>query len=538
MALRIPFPLRIAAATALLSLVALGLFAYLSFNLHSGMIIQGIQAEMTATVRNSAALFDPGDMDVKKPGVVEAVRNQLKKLDEVNVEATEFRLCALANEGLVLVGSSFPEDAAADRVGKPFQFSQELATAFAECTTKKMACATPIYLRGNAQWVSALAPVLDEKGQIVGVLSAGREAVEYRQAIDAAVKETAVYSIAALAVAVVLGIFVSAEITRPIRALYEASKAARDGRFKPIKVTGSDEVAMLTRDFNETNVALQGKIAELEALTRELEQRVVSRTEQLSKSYEDLRERQQVLQHEIGVARRVQETIIPKSLHRESIDIDVEYIPILEIGGDLGLVVERGPYSFGVAVGDVTGHGIGAALVVNRAHMLCSTLSGAGVPLESMFFRLDAFFAREIADIGIFMTMFVCRFDLAAMKMEYGGAGHPPALLYRPSADSITALPCRCGMLGVGNSLCDDPPILTIPIEKGDFVILYTDGLVEATDRQGEQFGPKRLEETVRAAAAGGSDGKKVAETIIQSTKSFTGGYFQDDVLVLAVQVK
>jgi len=537
MALRITFPFRIAAATAVLSLVALSLFAYLSFNFHSEIIIQGIRAEMAATVRNGVTLFDPGDMKVESPGVADVVREQMKKLDEVNVEATEFRLCALTEEGPVLAGSSLPEEAAG-MIGKPFQFDKELTTALTECTMKKIACATPIYRRGNAQWVSALAPVLDEKGRVAGVLSAGREAVEYKQAMDAAVRETALYSVAALAVAAVLGIFVSAQMTRPIRTLYEASKAARDGRFRPVEVTGSDEVAMLTRDFNETNVALQDKIAELEALTKELEQRVVSRTEELSKSYEDLRARQQVLQREMGVARRVQETIIPRSLHRERIDIDVEYVPILEIGGDMGFVVELGGESFTVAVGDVTGHGIGAALVLNRAHMLCSTMSGANVPIESLFFRLDAFFAREIADIGIFMTMFVCRFDLTGMKMEYGGAGHPPALVYRPSADSITALACRCGMLGVGNALCDDPPILAIPIEKGDFVILYTDGLVEATDRQGEQFGQKRLEETVRAAAAGGNDGKKVAETIIESTKSFTGGYFQDDVLVLAVRVK
>jgi sigma-B regulation protein RsbU (phosphoserine phosphatase) len=131
--------------------------------------------------------------------------------------------------------------------------------------------------------------------------------------------------------------------------------------------------------------------------------------------------------------------------------------------------------------------------------------------------------------------MFACRFDLAAMEVEYGGAGHPPPLLYRPDDGTVVQLACRCGILGVGNTYCDEPPLQRMSIKTGDVLVLYTDGLIEAINAQGEPFGQKRLEETVRGFLR---DGRKLANSLIEAAKSFTGGYFQDDVLVLVVEIK
>jgi serine phosphatase RsbU (regulator of sigma subunit) len=339
------------------------------------------------------------------------------------------------------------------------------------------------------------------------------------------------------AAALATAVFVRRRITQPLGRLGEAARQIRGGEFARVETTGIDEVATLMEKFNETNAALKAKMDELELLNRELEQRVVNRTQELAKSYQDLQARQEVLQREIAVARRVQETIVPRSLHREKISIDVEYIPIMAIGGDMGIILEQANDRYDVVVGDVTGHGIGAALVVNRAYTLLSQLYAANAELDATFHRLDYFLAKEIADIGMFMTISACRFDLSKMSMEYGGGGHQPTILYRPSDGSVTELASRCGILGTGTPFCDDPPVKSVPLAAGDCVIMFTDGLVEAMNAAGEEFGQARLEETVRSAAAS-ADGKNLAVRLVEAAKNFTGGYFQDDVLVLVVEIR
>ena len=538
MRLKVPFSVRIAVSTALLVIASLGLFAYLSFKQHSEMILASVTEELDATVRNCAPLIQAGDTTAGTAEAEKRLLDILDTFDDRNPRIREFRILAPGEEGLVIVVTSGGRMPSRPGRGQPYEADKAIIETITKCFKENETCDTGLYRDDQGRWISAFSPIRESSGRAVAILSADRQAVEYSREMETALGQTVHYVVAALGTAVILGILVSVRMTRPLGRLYQASKAAREGRFEPVAVAGSDEVATLTRDFNETNVTLQKKMAELEALTRELEQRVASRTEQLSKSYEELRERQQVIQREMAAARRVQETIIPKSLHRERISVDVEYVPIMAIGGDVGFVAEQGEGVFEVAVGDVTGHGMGAALVVNRAHTLVSESYMTRAPLDSILHRVDYLLSREIADIGIFMTLLLCRFDLAAMKMEYAGGRHPSGLLYRRSEGSMTEIGCRCGMLGVGEIFCEQTPVGEAAVKEGDFVVLFTDGLVEATSDDGEAFGRERLEATVRSLAQDEVDGRKLASGIMQAAKTFTGGYFQDDVLVVAVQIR
>ncbi len=518
-------------------MAAVGFFAYLSFAQHTEMILAALQGELGATVRNGAPLLEAADaVGADAPSRARA-KIVLDELAGRNPNNREFRLLTVAADGSARIAASSALPTL-DHEGPLYDADAAILDTLKTCVSGETSCVTPLYTDEEGRWITGLAPVRDAEGRMVAILSADRAATEYTREVAATIRQMAQYSAAALFVGAVLGVFVSFRITRPLEKLYNASADARAGRFTPVEVTGTDEVSILTRDFNETQEILGAQMEELASLNRELEQRVETRTAQLSESYNDLRDRQQVIQREMAVARRVQETIVPKSLHREKITIDVAYVPIMAIGGDLGLVIEQSSTRFDVAIGDVTGHGIGAALVVNRAHMLLSQLYLANAPLDSLFHRLDYFLSQEIADIGIFMTLLACRFDLEAMKMECGGGGHPPGLLYRLAERKIFPLESRCGMLGVGDIFCDDPPVVAMDIAVGDFVVLYTDGLIEAANPDEEQFGAERLEETIISEGQKGADGKKLAESITAAAKDFTGGYFQDDVLVLVIQVR
>lgn len=534
--MKIPFAVRVGLFGAALAAVTLSVFGYLSFRQHADMILETIQRELSATVRNGAVAFSPEDVNASPLDPAALAQSKLEMLAARNTGNKDFRLYRVADGKATFVASA--SGPVSHLVENPASAEERVQGALADCVNLGRVCVSPIYRDEDGQWITAFAPVFDSNGKIVGMLAADCEAGMYRMAINTTLEQMGYYSIAALAAVAVLGTVAAVRITRRLNLLYRAVLSARDGRFVPLAVKGNDEISTLSRDFNETNLALQGKIEELAQFNRELEARVAARTEELSRSYRESRKRQEDLQREMAVARGVQETILPKSLHREKIDVDVSYIPILEVGGDMGVVLERGQSRYDVAVGDVTGHGVGAALVGNRVHTLLSGLYAATAPLDWMYHRLDYFLSREIAEIGLFLTLITCRFDLEEMQLEVVGGGHIPGLHYHCSTGEITELESRCGIIGAGELFCDPEPVETVKVESGDFLLLSTDGLIEASDPEGNFFGMDRVRSTFTAAIAKAREGEKASTYIVDAAKDFTGGLFQDDVLVVVVEIK
>jgi len=528
----VAFSVKIAFSAALLAIAGIGLFAWLSYRQHAGHISAMVREELAATVRNAAPLFT-GQLPAApcdKPRLVE----ELEALDRRNARAGQFRLFSVENGEVKPLASSLPPT----QEGEPEwdSSSKPHADALLACVENLHTCVTPVYSNERGRWVSAFAPVTDDEGRLVGVLAVDRKAVELEELVAAEVKRTFLYSIAALAASVGLGIFLSIRVTRPLRRLYRATGAAREGRFEPVEAEGRDEIAALARDFNETHATLLEKMAELEALAAELEEKVEKRTEQLREIYEDARRTRDALQREISVARRVQETIVPKSFKSEKVAVDVEYLPIMGLGGDWGVVSSRHREgSLDIAVGDVTGHGLGAALVVNRVYTLVSRMCAADTSLDTLVKQLDFFLAEELSDIGIYMTFSACRLDLESKEMSWVGAGHPPLLIYRKGR--IERFESTCGLLGVGEMFCEEPMTRDFALESGDILVLHTDGVSDAFNAEGEVFGFQRVEETVLQVASGGCDGAKIASCLTEEVKNFTGGRLQDDVLITVATI-
>jgi serine phosphatase RsbU (regulator of sigma subunit) len=510
----------------------LAVFAYLAFRQHTELLVEGLRAELSATARNGAVAISPADVAAPTGDGLARLQAELGALARRNPAGKQFRVFATRGAAPVMLASSSGPGAPAV---EPEPVRARIAEAMDLCIGTRRACTTRLYRYGGADWITSFAPIISD-GEVIGLLAVDREVLEYRAAVRRTVGEIMLYIAACLAVAVVMGVFASLRITRPIRMLYQGALAAGEGHFTPVHVPGNDEIATLARSFNDTNVALQQKISELAALTRDLEERVAARTGELERSTVEIRRRQDALERDLVAARRIQSTIVPKSLHRERIAIDVGYVPIEAVGGDLGIVVERSSSVYDVAVGDVTGHGVSAALVGNRVHALLSTFYAANAPLDWLYHRLDYLLSREISDLGMFLTLLSCRFNLEKMTMEYAGGGHVAALHYRSSTGAMTPVESRCGIIGVGDLFCENPPVGVLAIESGDVLCLYTDGLVEAENPSGEQFGWNRLTATLSAAASRPRDGRIVSR-ILAAAKDFTGGLFQDDVLVLVVQI-
>jgi phosphoserine phosphatase RsbU/P len=187
-----------------------------------------------------------------------------------------------------------------------------------------------------------------------------------------------------------------------------------------------------------------------------------------------------------------------------------------------------------VVVGDVSGHGLGSALVMAEARALLRAFSKTVPELDVVVTLLNDFLCRDMTQ-GKFMTMFVGILDPASSRLSWCSAGHNPPVVWHASRGEIVGLDPTGPVLGV---------IAGIPYGRGedvvlepdDVVLLYTDGVTEAPSPTGALFGDEQLQDVVRKSAAAGP--AAVLDAVKEALRSWTGGAKnRDDVTMIAVRV-
>ncbi len=247
---------------------------------------------------------------------------------------------------------------------------------------------------------------------------------------------------------------------------------------------------------------------------------------------------------ELTRARRVHEALFPPAITRGPIRLAYTYEPMRDIGGDFLFVR---PLSFPpsepsgpllVVLIDVTGHGITAALAVNRLHDELERLTaGAGaVAPWDVLAALNRFVRQALAPLGIYATGVCLRVTAGEHGgpgvLEWAGGGHPPVLV-RAVDGSVRALESASPMLGVVEDDLFGSDEQRMALGAGERVVAYTDGVLEAMDEGGREFGVKGVVAVLEGA---GSEGG-LAEAVREAVEGFRAGEAGDDVLIVGVGV-
>jgi serine phosphatase RsbU (regulator of sigma subunit) len=210
----------------------------------------------------------------------------------------------------------------------------------------------------------------------------------------------------------------------------------------------------------------------------------------------ELREREATIAS-LEVAKSVQQSFMPQRLPEvPGYEIATWWFPNEAVGGDYCDVVKMADGRVGLAMADVSGHGLGPSLIMASVraalHALILEHSAPDVLMKLVGRSLAADLER-----GLFITMMLAALDPARHTMEYTNAGHGPTFLYSAARETFTNIEANGLPLGVV-----DPPEFTpakpIEIGLGDLIFFCTDGVVEAPDASGEQFGNRRLMELIR----------------------------------------
>ncbi len=219
--------------------------------------------------------------------------------------------------------------------------------------------------------------------------------------------------------------------------------------------------------------------------------------QELRDANKQLEERQKEIQEDLLLAARVQQSLAPKSLSWGGVKVETFYHPVRTIGGDFGLVSALENDYLNLLVCDVSGHGIGSALVANRIYTEMMTQLRAGAALGPMLTQLNRFVMQNIGSSVFFFTVAAARIDRAGRRMVFAGAGHPPVMIAHEGAEP-RLLESRSMVLGALPEAVDREATLDVDLEKGDRVVLYTDGITDVFDSRGEMLGVEGVQKFVR----------------------------------------
>lgn len=187
----------------------------------------------------------------------------------------------------------------------------------------------------------------------------------------------------------------------------------------------------------------------------------------------------------------------------------------------------------GVAIGDVSGHGLQAALVMAEARAFLRAFVKTSPWLDRALALMNDALVPDMSD-GKFLSLFAALIDPRDGRMEWCNAGHNPPLLFRAHDRSVRPLERTGRILGI---LSGEPcgPGEPLKLEKGDALLLYTDGVTESRGAGGELFGQERLEAAL--AVASGREPEAILDSVRSALREFTAGAPNaDDVTMVAVK--
>jgi PAS domain S-box-containing protein len=271
---------------------------------------------------------------------------------------------------------------------------------------------------------------------------------------------------------------------------------------------------------------------EVRLLNKDLEDRVAERTEQLkramAKQQEVAQERERIEQ-ELRVARMIQHTLLPKSLPElEGHEIAAYYQPAREVGGDFYDFLRLPDGRLGLFVGDVSGKGVPAAIVMAITRTLLRSAYHLGSPGEILKQVNDSL----LPDIppNMFVTCLAALLDSRTGRLQYANAGHD--LPYLRHAAGVSKLQATGMPLGLMPDMSYEQKEITL--EPGESILLYSDGLVEAHDPRREMFGFPRMQGHVSAHP----EGATLIDSLLAELERFTGENWEqeDDITLLTLQ--
>ena len=236
------------------------------------------------------------------------------------------------------------------------------------------------------------------------------------------------------------------------------------------------------------------------------------------------------LDKELSIARRIQSSILPGAMPSvEGLAVAARYEPMTAVAGDFYDFLEVGDRRLGILVADVSGHGVPAALIASMVKVAVAAQKPRADRPAAVLAGMNEALTGQLG--GQYVTAAYLFLDREAGVMRYSGAGHPPLLRWRASEQrthQIEENGLPLGLMDVAHYQELEQPLLA-----GDRFLLYTDGLVEATNAAGDDFSVQGVSAVIAAGA--GLPTETLADRILERTRDWAADSAADDLTLVLV---
>ncbi|MFI5177675.1 MAG: PP2C family protein-serine/threonine phosphatase, partial [Vicinamibacterales bacterium] len=311
--------------------------------------------------------------------------------------------------------------------------------------------------------------------------------------------------------ALVMGGVLARSITSAVHELFTGTERVRQGDFAHrISIESRDQLGDLADSFNRMSASIEHLL--------------------------HVQREKQRLDDELRIAREIQKSLLPVAVPRiDGLGVADLCEPAREVGGDYYDFFELGPRQLGVLVADVSGKGTSAALYMAELKGLMLALSHTQRSPRRLLIDVNRLLAAHL-DNRSFITMTYAVVDLDAGTLTSARAGHPPLIV---AADGRSDVIVSEGMVlglrlpGAGERFEEMLEEHVRPIAPGDAIVLYTDGITEAMDRDGELFGDEALARVLASHCR--LDAAGIRERVVREVKAFVGDAEPHDDMTMVV---
>jgi len=242
-----------------------------------------------------------------------------------------------------------------------------------------------------------------------------------------------------------------------------------------------------------------------------------------------------VIQHELSMARMIQQSLIPATIPSPSgLRIAHLYRSMVNVGGDF-YDFRADDNGLSLIIADVSGHGVPAALIVSVLKMAYVFNGKENSRPETLLQGLNEMLYGNVG--SEFVTACALQIDLKQRILHVANAGHPPLLHWKRSTGEVLEYRPYGRPMGLFQDSAFDPE-KPISLEPGDRILLYTDGAFETSSAEGEQYGMERLIDSVKSSHT--MDLEKWLETLMNHLVDHSGGpgELDDDIALIAIEVE
>ena len=245
------------------------------------------------------------------------------------------------------------------------------------------------------------------------------------------------------------------------------------------------------------------------------------------------------LDHDLEIARDIQRILLPAEAPAiNGFEISGINVPARQVSGDYFDYIHVDDERLGVAIADVSGKGVPASLIMAICRSVLRSEAARNPSPADVLQKVNRQLYPDIKeDMFISMAYLILDHGNNGNGVTLARAGHDAPLLYKRQSQSVTPIKPPGMVVGIdsGNVFDRITGDFAVPLERDDCLVLYTDGVTEALDTEGNEFGLERTIQSVRASATDGA--QAIVKQVINDVRNFTGSHPQnDDITLIAIR--